>query len=106
MDCDETKYAELYVNGATYKTKMCKKYPKVPKWEKPDLKKINAFIPGTIRDIFVKKGQIVKKGDVLLILEAMKMKNRVKSPINGTIKSVQVSDNELVVKNQLLLEFE
>lgn len=106
MEFDENKYKELYVNGTTYRTHMCKKYPGVPKWDKPNLKMVDAFIPGTIRDIFVKKGQIVKKGDNLLILEAMKMRNRLKAPINGTIKSVKVSTNQLVSKNQLLVEFE
>lgn len=106
MECDENKYSELYVNGTTYRTKMCKKYPGVPKWNKPNLKLVDAFIPGTIRDIYVKKGQKVKKGDNLLILEAMKMRNRLKAPIDGIIKSVKVSTNELVTKNQLLVDFE
>jgi biotin carboxyl carrier protein len=105
MDCND-KYTELYVNGETFITKMCRKYPKVPKWEKKDLKKVLAFIPGTIRDIYVKPGQKINKGDNLLILEAMKMRNRVKSPINGTIKSVLVKSDDIVTRNQLLIEFE
>ncbi|MEA3450712.1 MAG: acetyl-CoA carboxylase biotin carboxyl carrier protein subunit [Bacteroidota bacterium] len=106
MECDETKYSELYVNGSTYRTKLCKKYTNAKKWKKHDYTKITAFIPGTINEIFVKKGQTVKKGEEILILEAMKMKNRLKAPRAGVIKSILVSTNEIVVKNQLLVEFE
>jgi biotin carboxyl carrier protein len=106
MECKDAKYTELYVNGEKFKTKMCRKYPEIPKWEKPDLKKVSAFIPGTIRDIFVKKGQKVKKGDNLLILEAMKMRNRIKAPIDGKVKKILVSENQIVIKNELLVELE
>ena len=106
MEYDETKYSELYVNGITYRTKLCKKYTDAKKWKKNDYRKITAFIPGTINKVFIKKGQIVKKGEELLILEAMKMKNRLKAPADGTIKTILVSSNEIVVKNQLLIEFE
>ncbi len=106
MECKDTKYTELYVNGEKFKTKMCRKYPQVPKWEKPNPKKITAFIPGTIRDIYVKVGQTVNKNENLLILEAMKMRNRIKSPIAGKIKKIHISENQVVIKNELLIELE
>lgn len=103
MDCDK-QYSELYVNGDTYKTKICRKYAEKPAWEAEDLTKVTAFIPGTIREIMVKKGQKVEKGDVLLILEAMKMRNRVKSQISGKIKTILVKSNQIVAKNAILVE--
>ncbi|MBN2662767.1 MAG: acetyl-CoA carboxylase biotin carboxyl carrier protein subunit [Bacteroidales bacterium] len=103
MDCDK-KYSELYVNGETYKTKICRKFAEKPVWEAEDLGKITAFIPGTIREIMVKKGQKVEKGEVLLILEAMKMRNRVKAQISGKIKTIHVKSNQIVAKNTLLIE--
>ncbi len=106
MECKDAEYKQLYVNGENFKTKMCRKYPHVPKWERHDPKKVLAFIPGTIRTIFVKKGDMINKNDNLLILEAMKMKNRVKSPISGKIKQIFVSENQNVTKNELLIEFE
>lgn len=103
MDCEE--YKTLYVNGQEYRTRMCRKYPDVPKWKKQNPKQVLAFIPGTIREIFVKEGDTVKKGQNLLILEAMKMKNRLKAPMNGEIKKIFVASDENVTKNQLLIEY-
>ncbi len=100
------EYKELYVNGETYKTKLCKKFEQKPKWEPVNEKKITAFIPGTIREIYAKSGKEVKKGESLLILEAMKMLNKLKAPFDGKIKSVYVKENQIVTKNFLLLEFE
>jgi biotin carboxyl carrier protein len=47
----------------------------------------------------------VKKGDAILILEAMKMENVIKSPIDGTIKQIVVSEKQAVDKNQALITF-
>jgi len=49
---------------------------------------INAPMPGTILDVKVANGQAVKKGDVLMILEAMKMENEIMAPCDGTVTSV------------------
>lgn len=69
------------------------------------LKEIKAPMPGLILDLKVKPGDEVKKGDVVLILEAMKMENIIKSPGDGTVKAVKVSLNQSVEKNQVLLQF-
>ena len=53
--------------------------------------KVNAPMPGTILDVKVAQGQAVKKGDVLLILEAMKMENEILAPQDGTVAQVAVS---------------
>jgi biotin carboxyl carrier protein len=50
------------------------------------------------------KGQKVKKGEAVLILEAMKMQNEIQSPVSGTIKSINVRPNESVMKDQSLME--
>ena len=55
-----------------------------------------APMPGTINDVRVKTGDSVKKGQVLLILEAMKMENEIISPVDGTIKSVNVEKGQNV----------
>jgi len=52
--------------------------------------KINAPMPGTILDVKVQAGQSVKKGDVLLILEAMKMENEVAAPRDAVVAQVAV----------------
>ncbi len=51
---------------------------------------VNAPMPGTILSVNVQNGAVVKKGDVLMILEAMKMENEIMSPVDGTIASVNV----------------
>lgn len=67
---------------------------------------IKAPMPGLIINVSVNPGDEVKKGDTLLILEAMKMENVIKSPRDGKIKKVNVSLRNAVEKNQVLLEFE
>jgi biotin carboxyl carrier protein len=70
-----------------------------------NLKEIKAPMPGLILDLKVAPGDVVKKGDVVLILEAMKMENSIKSPGDGVVKEVKVSLKQSVEKNQVLLQF-
>lgn len=71
-----------------------------------DEKVLTAFIPGTIRDMEVKEGDIVQKGDKLMILDAMKMNNVVRALFDGKIKSIKVKVGDMVRKNQTIMEFE
>lgn len=70
------------------------------------INEIKAPMPGLILEIHVTIGQDVKEDDSLLILEAMKMENVIKSPRDGIIKSVAVKQGETVDKNALIIEFE
>jgi biotin carboxyl carrier protein len=67
---------------------------------------IKAPMPGLIINVSVNPGDEVKKGDTLLILEAMKMENVIKSPRDGKIRKVNVQLRNPVEKNQVMLEFE
>ena len=67
---------------------------------------IKAPMPGLIINISVQAGEEVKKDDLLLILEAMKMENAIKSPRDGKIKKINVQVKQAVEKNHLLIEFE
>lgn len=66
---------------------------------------IKAPMPGLILDIKVTPGQEVKKGDPILILEAMKMENIIKSPGDGVVSAVKVNVRQNVEKNQVLIIF-
>ena len=69
------------------------------------LNHIKAPMPGLIIELKVKVGDVVKLGDQLLILEAMKMENILKSQGEGTVKSVKVKKGDTVEKGQVLVEF-
>lgn len=66
---------------------------------------IKAPMPGLILDIKVTVGQEVKKGDPILILEAMKMENIIKSPGDGVVQEIKVKLRQNVEKNQVLIVF-
>lgn len=66
---------------------------------------IKAPMPGMVLNILVKEGDVVKKGDTLIILEAMKMENSLKSPADGVIKKIVATKGTPVEKNQLLIQF-
>ena len=59
---------------------------------------VKAPLPGLIIDVKVKVGDKVKTGDVLLVIETMKMENNVSSPVAGTIKEVKVSSGASVAE--------
>lgn len=68
-------------------------------------KEIKAPMPGLIFDIKVAEGDEVKKGDQVLILEAMKMENIIKSPGDGIVKNIRINKGDSVEKNQVLIQF-
>ncbi|PRY16180.1 biotin carboxyl carrier protein [Pontibacter ummariensis] len=69
------------------------------------LNDVKAPMPGLILEIKVQPGQEVKKGDPIMILEAMKMENILKSPGDGVVKEVKVKERQNVEKNQVLIQF-
>ena len=64
---------------------------------------LKAPMPGLVVAILVEEGQEVKKGQVLVILESMKMQNELKSPRDGTISHIKVKAGESVEQKQILL---
>ena len=64
--------------------------------------KIESPMPGNILSVNVANGQAVKKGDVLMILEAMKMENEIIAPCDGTVASLSVAAGATVESGSLL----
>ncbi len=96
----------INIDMTEYRTMLTTKFKERKPYVKPDPRKLTAFIPGTIRRIYINEGKRVKKGDRLLVLEAMKMRNYIRAPFKGKIKSINVEISEVVSKDKVLIEFE
>ena len=66
---------------------------------------IKAPMPGLVLKVLIEENAEVKKGDNLLILEAMKMENILKSSTDGTVKKILIKQGDKVEKNQILVQF-
>lgn len=107
----ENKTFSLKINGSKYEVSLKDKSDLL--LEKLGLntsassgiKEIKAPMPGLILEIKVKEGDTVKKGDSLMVLEAMKMENVLKSPGEGIVKTVRVKKGDSVEKNEILILF-
>lgn len=108
----EEKTMVVRVNGNDYEVSIKDKYDLllqqlgISAKSSSAAQNIKAPMPGLIINVVANEGDEVKKGDTLLILEAMKMENVIKSPRDGKVKKVHAALRQAVEKNQLLLEFE
>jgi biotin carboxyl carrier protein len=66
---------------------------------------LKAPMPGLVLKLFIEEGAAVQKGDSLFILEAMKMENIIKSPVDGVVKTIKVKPGNKLEKGQVLLQF-
>jgi biotin carboxyl carrier protein len=94
----------LNIHSTLYKTRLSQKFLKRKAYMPPNQKAIISFIPGTVLEILVEKGQDVRKGEDLVILDAMKMQNIMKCTIDGTIRKIFVNKGDKVSKGTILLE--
>jgi biotin carboxyl carrier protein len=98
-------YKSLIIDNVKYKTKLTNKYLSRKPYEPVDPKIVTAIIPGTIRKVSIKDGSKVKRGDILLELEAMKMLNNIRADMDGVIYKVLVKTGELVSRKQILFQY-
>jgi biotin carboxyl carrier protein len=63
-------------------------------------------MPGKVVKVLVEEGAEIKKGDTLLILEAMKMENEIKAPCDGTIKAVHINEGDAIESGHLMMEIQ
>lgn len=96
----------LNINSGRYMTRLSRKFLNRKQYKPADPDLITSFIPGTVLEILVKVGQHVSKGEELMILDAMKMQNKLKCLNSGTVRKIVVKKGDKVSKGSLLLEVE
>lgn len=101
---NKENFSSLNINSTFYRTRLSSKFLGRKSFSKHDPGLIASFIPGTVIDILVREGQQVKKGDELLILDAMKMQNRLRSSVDGLVKRIHTGKGVKVQKGTLLIE--
>ena len=102
----KTFEAEVEEIGSSTKTKTPEQNPVLSTVSVPFSSSGNSVkspMPGKILKIIVSKGKKIKKGDVVLILEAMKMEQEIKTEIDGTVSDITVSEGDTVKKEQILI---
>lgn len=106
MQKEHQELVDFAVTARKYKTLLTKKYQSRKQWSNPSAYDIQSIIPGTILEIYVKEGEVVEEGAPLLILEAMKMQNRIQMPFTARIKKINVRPGEKVPREMLMIELE
>lgn len=105
------KVAVVKVNGSIYSLTIKDQFDQLLKQLGMDnlaaskILQVKAPMPGLVLSVLIGEGDEVKKGDSLLVLEAMKMENMIKSPTAGVIKKIEIKQGDKVEKNQLLISF-
>ena len=104
---------KVTVNGQTYQVEVPQTKaqgprvamaPAAPEAQTGGQKNVNSELPGTVTKINVANGQHVKRGEVLLVVEAMKMANDIVSEVDGTVQRVAVTQGQSVNQGDLLVE--
>jgi biotin carboxyl carrier protein len=105
------KRLHLRINNNTYFAEIKDKYDELlhalgmDSAGQAKVNEMKAPMPGLVLDVMVSEGQEIKAGDSVLILEAMKMENVLKSPSDATVKKIEVKKSDKVEKNQILIRF-
>ena len=68
-----------------------------------EAKPVNAALPGTVLKVLVAVGDTIQEGDVIAVIEAMKMETEIKSPLSGVVKSVEIEPGNQVKTGQELV---
>ena len=120
----EDNIAQVEVNCTIYEVEIHRevKQSKTPRLMRPAVKHsygeeafkkkegvtpvVKAPLPGSVLRINVKEGDEVNRGDILLVMEAMKMENNIYSELKGRIKSIKVQPGQTVLQGDILMEIE
>lgn len=97
---------DFIVEFRKYTTELNKKFQDRKSWKPKDESLVLSYIPGTVTSIFVKEGQHIEEGEPLLILEAMKMKNKIFAENSGKLIKLHIAEGDQISKNKLMMELE
>ncbi|MEP0773004.1 MAG: biotin/lipoyl-binding protein [Acidobacteriota bacterium] len=120
IDSFQGSAARVTVNGITYDIQIEREKPTPPKLVRPKvvagegpqparmkpqagLGAVKAPLPGVVKSIAVKPGEVVKQGQAILILEAMKMDNEIYAPLDGTVNEIHVTAGQAVLEGDVLV---
>lgn len=88
----------MIINGVAYSVFR-------PKGETVSIKNIKAPISGRVIDVLVTAGNQIKRGQVLIVIEAMKMENQIESPVNAEISEIKVNKGQSVKAGEVMITF-
>ena len=106
LEIEKMPLETVWVDETPYTTGVTVKYKNRKPWSPPDMRKVTAFLPGTVAQVLVQKGDHVKAGQTVVKFEAMKMVNNVQASVAGTVKDVYVKTGDKFSKGFVLVELE
>lgn len=101
---------KMFINGDTYEVNCMNDLDKIKEkfgmtsGDEDEQLELRSPMPGAVVKINIKEGDVVSKGDTLIVLEAMKMENELKAQIDATVSKIHVNEKDAVEKNHLLIE--
>lgn len=95
---------QVVINGIPHSFRLEEEKKQPEKKTKAAQGAISAMMPGKIVSVAVKEGESIKEGDVVCVLEAMKMENELRAPKEGTVEKVHVSAGSSVERGEILVE--
>jgi biotin carboxyl carrier protein len=104
MNMEKKEADKLNIDHTQYTTRLSRRYTGRKAYAPPRPGRICSFIPGTVTEVLVLVGDKVTAGDDIVILDAMKMKNRLKSHVTGKVTAVNVKPGDRVTKGMVLAE--
>jgi biotin carboxyl carrier protein len=100
----EEKREHLHVDDTDYETEIPEGSTGKGKIDAAKSGEICAVIPGVIIEVMVRKDQKVAEGDVVIVLEAMKMYNDIEADSDGTVNEILVAKGDKVAKGQVMIK--
>ncbi len=94
----------FHIDGTDYLTRLTRKVRERQPWQPADTSRVITQIPGVVTRILVRPGQRLRRGDGVVVLEAMKMRNEVESPWEGTVEAVLVQEGQTVPRGGVLVK--